>query len=117
MSYLYYAVVLSIGSTLTLHSAAFVEGRNAFKSAGTAANLGKYNFGFMWAAVACLFLATVFLCVGGATSSSSGGRRSKGGRFGRRQKSTRSRGSFIDKETAVDGTGGIDNDRSSFVRA
>ena len=102
---------------LTLHSAAFVQGRNAFKSAGTSANLGKYNFGFMWAAVACLFLATVFLCVGGATSSSGGRKRSRGGRFGRRQKSTRSRGSFIDKETGVDGTGGIDADRSSFVRA
>ena len=103
--------------TLTSHSAAFVQGRNAFRSAGTTATLGKYNFGFMWAAVACLFLAMVFLCVGGATSSSSGRKGSGGGRFGRRQKSSRNRGSFIDKETAVEGANGVDADRSSFVRA
>lgn len=116
MSHLHHPIFL-VSSTLTLYSAAFVEGRNAFKSAGTTATLGKYNFGFMWAAVACLFLAMVFLCVGGATSSSSGSKRSGGGRFGRRQKSTRSRGSFIDKETAVNGTNDVDGDRSSFVRA
>lgn len=115
VSHLRYAVVLFLRSPLTLHSAAYVQGRDAFRAAGTSANLGRYNFGFMWAAVACLFLATVFLCAGGAASSSSGKRNSRG-RFGRRQKSTRSRGSFIDKETAVDGNGGIDGDRSSFIR-
>lgn len=93
-----------------------MQGRNDFKAAGTTATLGKYNFGFMWAAVACLFLAMVFLCVGGATSNS-GGRTKSRGRFGRRQKSTRSRGSFIDKETAVNGANDVDGDRSSFVRA
>ena len=77
------------------------------------ASLGKYNFGFMWAAVACYFLATVLLCAGGAASGSRGSRTKSGGggggRFGRK-KSTRDRGSFINKETAVDG------DRSSFER-
>lgn len=76
------------------------------------ANLGKYNFGFMWATVACYFLAMVLLCTGGATSGS-GGRKEKsgGGRFGRK-KSDRDRGGFtVDKESAVDG------ERSSFTRA
>lgn len=58
----------------------------------------------------------MFLCVGGIASGggrSGGGRKEKsGGRFGR-QKSVRDRGSFIDKETAVD----VDGDRSSFTRA
>lgn len=102
---------------MNLYSAAYVQGRNAFRSNGQTASLGKYNFGFMWAAVVCYFLATVFLCAGGAASGSrSGGRKSggsggKGGMFGRK-KSNRDRGSFVvDKETAVDG------DRSSFQRA
>lgn len=69
--------------------------------------MGKYNFGFMWAAVACLFLSTVFLCGGGAAGGKKekrgGGRGGGGGRFGgRRNKSQkRDRGSFY-------------NDRSSF---
>lgn len=58
----------------------------------------------------------LFLCVGGATSSSSGKKKSGGGRFGRRQKSSRSRGSFIDKEVTVNGADDVDGDRSSFVR-
>ena len=76
------------------------------------ADLGRYAFGFMWAAVACYFIATVLLCAGGAASgkSSSGGGR-RGGMFSRNRRSTRDRGSFIDKETAVDG------ERSSFTRA
>ncbi len=100
------------------HSAAYVKGRNNFRSNGTTARLGPYNFGFMWAAVACYFLAMVMLCAGGAASMT-GGRKSKGsggggvGGFGRK-KNTRDRGSFVvDKETAVDG---IDGDRSSFMR-
>lgn len=94
-------------------SAAYVKGRNAFLANGNTATLGKYNFGFMWAAVVCYFLATVFLCAGGAASG--GGRKEKrsGGRFGRK-KATRDRGSFIDKETAVTD---VDGDRSSFTRA
>ena len=97
------------------NSAAYVQGRNNFRANGMSASLGKYNFGFMWATVACYFLATVMLCAGGATSDSGGRSRrtkSSGGGFGGfgRQKSTRDRGSFINKETTVDG------DRSSFER-
>lgn len=86
-----------------LMTAAFVQGRDAFRKENRTAKLGKYNFGFMWAAVAALFLATLFECIGGVT-----GKKDKtytkrtGGRkfFGRKKstKSARSRGSFIDPE-------------------
>ncbi len=92
-------------------SAAYVKGRNVFHSAGMSATLGRYAFGFMWAAVACYFIATVLLCAGGAASGSSSGGGRRAGMFSRNRRSTRNRGSFIDKETAVDG------DRSSFTRA
>lgn len=51
-------------------SAAYVQGRNHFRGDGREANIGKYSFGFMWAAMACLLLSTIMFCVGGATSSS-----------------------------------------------
>ena len=81
--------------------AAYVMGRNNFLANNKNASLGKYSFGFMWAAVACLFLATVMFCVAGVTSkkdSTYGTRTTKRSRFGRK-KSTRSRGSFIDSES------------------
>ncbi|KAL8916471.1 MAG: hypothetical protein Q9208_008503 [Pyrenodesmia sp. 3 TL-2023] len=89
--------------TAALMTAAYVQGRNAFRSQDRTATLGRYNFGFMWAAVAALFLATLLFCVGGITgkkdnsySSRTGGRRF----FGRKKstRSARSRGSFIDPE-------------------
>ena len=83
--------------------AAYVIGRNNFRSVGRTANLGKYNFGFMWAAVACLFLATVMFCVGGAASRSKGTYTKRtGGRsfMGRSKKSKRDRGSFIGTDGA-----------------
>ncbi|KAI4183428.1 MAG: hypothetical protein LQ346_006336 [Caloplaca aetnensis] len=89
--------------TAALMTAAYVQGRNAFRSSDRTASLGRYNFGFMWAAVAALFLATLLFCVGGVTgkkdkayTSRAGGRRF----FGRKKstKSARSRGSFIDPE-------------------
>ncbi|CAF9930919.1 MAG: hypothetical protein HETSPECPRED_007746 [Heterodermia speciosa] len=87
----------------SLMTAAYVLGRNNFRSAGHSASLGRYNFGFMWAAVACLFLSTILFCAGGAASrgkNSTYSSRGTGGRsfMGRRKKSTRNRGSFIDKE-------------------
>ena len=87
--------------TAALMTAAYVIGRNDFRSNNMTANLGKYNFGFMWAAAASLLIATVLFCAGGAADRS-GSRGSGGGRFGGgRKKSTRSnrnRGSFIDSE-------------------
>ncbi|KAL8671683.1 MAG: hypothetical protein Q9168_003831 [Polycauliona sp. 1 TL-2023] len=90
--------------TAALMTAAYVQGRDAFRSAGRTATLGRYNFGFMWAAVACLFLATILLCVGGVTGKKDKGysSRNTGGKkfFGRNKstKSNRDRGSFIDPE-------------------
>ncbi|KAL8945674.1 MAG: hypothetical protein Q9183_008019 [Haloplaca sp. 2 TL-2023] len=86
-----------------LMTAAFVEGRNTFRADDRTASLGRYNFGFMWGAVAALFLATLMECIGGVTgkkdktySSRTGGKKF----FGRKKstKSNRSRGSFIDPE-------------------
>ncbi|KAI4091137.1 MAG: hypothetical protein L6R37_007783 [Teloschistes peruensis] len=92
--------------TAALMTAAYVQGRSAFRSSSRTATLGKYNFGFMWAAVAALFLATLLECVGGVTGKKSSERsytkRTGGGGRGflgmGRKKSTRSRGSFIDPE-------------------
>lgn len=85
-------------------SAAYLQGRNAFQADGQTASLGRYNFGFMWAAVACLFLAMILLCGGGAAGGKKDKRDKKsGGMFGRKKstRSSRERGSFY-------------NDRSSF---
>ncbi|KAG8534338.1 uncharacterized protein KY384_001182 [Bacidia gigantensis] len=84
-----------------LMTTAFVKGRNLFRSNNRTASLGKYNFGFMWAAAACLFLATVFfLCAGGAAGGSSSS--SGGSRFGKKKSSKRAnknRGSFLDRSS------------------
>lgn len=89
--------------TAALMTAAYVMGRNNFRSQGKGASLGRYNFGFMWAAVACLFISTVLFCIGGTASSSSGhskSRKSGGGRnFMGRKKTVHNRGSFIDSES------------------
>ncbi|KAI4232983.1 MAG: hypothetical protein LQ352_008289 [Teloschistes flavicans] len=86
--------------TAALMTAAYVQGRNAFHSVNRTATLGKYNFGFMWAAVAALFLATLLECVGGVTGKKDKTytKRTGGRSFFGRKKSTRSRGSFIDPE-------------------
>lgn len=75
-------------------------GRNNFQANNQPANVGVKAFGFMWTAVACLFLSTVLFCLGGAAGrDKSHSKRTGGGsRFGRK-KSTRSRGSFIDSES------------------
>ena len=83
-------------------SAAYVIGRNNFRANNQTASIGKYSFGFMWAAMACLFLATVLFCVAGVTSKKSDKaytRRTGGRSFFGRKKSTRDRGSFIDNES------------------
>jgi len=71
-----------------------VEGRNAFRANGTQANLGKYAYGFTWAAMACYLLATVLFCVGGGVSKNKNS-------APKRTRSTKSmsRGSFIDSES------------------
>jgi len=92
--------------TAALMTAAYVKGRDHFRSNGQNAQIGKYAFGFEWASFACFFLATIFFCVGGSAAKrdsygSKNKTKTKGGFFkGRRSASTRSRGSFIngDKE-------------------
>jgi len=81
-----------------LMTVAYVKGRDLFQGAGRDAQVGQYAFGFIWAAVAQLILATVLFCMGGAFSKSAeyGGSNSR--RFGRKR-STRSRGSFIDTDS------------------
>ena len=65
------------------------------------AKIGRYAFGFTWGAWFAMFLAMIFLFVGGLvgrkdTTATSTGRRS----FFRRQRSRRSaRGSLVDNES------------------
>ncbi|KAL1975528.1 hypothetical protein VTN31DRAFT_3920 [Thermomyces dupontii] len=59
--------------TSSLMTACFVKGRNNFNRNGQNAHLGKKAFAFMWTAVFCLTLATMFYCLGGAL-----GRRDEG---------------------------------------
>ncbi|KAG4033249.1 hypothetical protein MFRU_005g02620 [Monilinia fructicola] len=54
----------------SLMTAEFVKARNQFNHAGLSAHLGKYAFGFTWAAWACLFLSMILLCIGGAVGES-----------------------------------------------
>jgi len=73
-----------------------VIGRNAFRSNGQTATLGRYAYGFTWGAMACYFLATLFFCLGGGLSKD---KRNKSSSV-RRNRSTKSaRGSFIDSES------------------
>lgn len=85
--------------TAVLMTTAYVKGRDLFNGNNMTATIGQYAFGFLWGAVACLFLASVFFCIGGSASKKSEyGGGSSGRRFGR-NKSTRSRGSFIDTDS------------------
>lgn len=85
-------------SYLQLCSAAYVKGRNNFRNNGQSARIGAYAFGFEWAAAACFFLASVLFCLSGSRGKEkkttySAKRRNFFG--GKRSRSTRSRGSFI----------------------
>ena len=87
---------------LITDSAAYVMGRNNFRSDQRAANVGRMSFGFMWAAMACLFLSTVLLAVAGVTSKKRDKtytRRTGGRSFFGRRRAARDRGSFIDTES------------------
>lgn len=61
------------------------------------ASLGKYAFGFSWAAFACMAIATILFLMGVIPG---GGEESAntGSRFGRKR-STRSRRSFVDNDS------------------
>ena len=72
-----------------LMTATFVKMRDAFRDAGRDASLGRYAFGFTWAAWTCILLATViyFLGVFRSRDRDAAARRGTGGgrRWGRRR--------------------------------
>ena len=75
----------------------FVKARDVFNANGMSAAVGSYAFGFTWAAVVCLLIASILFsggCLTGRSSDNIHGRS-----FFRRNRSTRSRGSFIDNES------------------
>ena len=82
--------------TAALMTAWTVQARNTLKKNGMNATLGKYAYGFTWAAFACFLVATVLFCVGGSVDKGSSSQQSS--YFGRKR-STRSRGSFRDSES------------------
>jgi len=90
----------------SLMTAEFVKARNEFRNAGMSAKIGTYAFGWTWAAWACITIATILLFSGAATGGSSNAssgdnvktKKSTNVGFFRRQRSTRSRGSFIDND-------------------
>ncbi|RKU43219.1 hypothetical protein DL546_001163 [Coniochaeta pulveracea] len=51
-------------AAVSLMTATFVIMRNKFNAAGRTATLGKYAFGFSWAAWFALLLATILFCLG-----------------------------------------------------
>jgi hypothetical protein len=61
------------------------------------ASVGSYAFGFSWAAAVCLFIASALFFGGCFTGRSSDKIHDRN--FFRRNRSTRSRGSFIDNES------------------
>jgi len=98
----------------SLMTATFVKARNEFKSAGMAASVGRYAFGFTWGAWAAMFLATLFLFMGcglggrkdrtstattrtGRTSTLAGTTRF----FRRQRKASRSHGSISESQRRV----------------
>lgn len=94
-------------AVLTMCSAFVIQGRDAFRRNGNPAAVGRFTMGFSWASVACLFIATVLFCVGGAAGKDKGykPKKSRFGAFGRKR-STRSRGSFGETDNS-----GLDNGR------
>ena len=78
----------------------FVRARNVFNANNMAASVGAYAFGFTWAAVVCLFIASVLFFGGCITGRYTGDNvnSTRRGFFGR-SRSTKSRGSFVKEET------------------
>ncbi|RAK77178.1 SUR7/PalI family protein [Aspergillus fijiensis CBS 313.89] len=67
------ALIFQIISTCLI-TAVYVQGRNKFNANNQTARLGVKAFAFMWTAVACLFLACLAYCMGGATGRKDRGR-------------------------------------------
>jgi len=96
------ALVATFFTTLAaiLMTVEFVKARDVFNANGMTASLGRYAFGFTWGAVAALFLASLGFfggcCIGRNKDTTV---RSTRRGFFRRNKSTRSRHSFVDTES------------------
>lgn len=91
-----------MGLAAALQTAWVIQGRNAFRASGQETRIGTYALAFAWTSFVCYFLATITFCIGGRGSSSKresvhSTKRNSGGTFGRKS-STRSRGSFVNKE-------------------
>jgi len=86
----------------SLMTAEFVQARNRFHEAGLSAKISVYAFGWTWGAWGCLTIAVGLLFFGASVSNpepAGNNVRSKSNvGFFRRQRSTRSRGSFIDND-------------------
>ncbi|ESZ90716.1 putative SUR7 family protein FMP45 [Sclerotinia borealis F-4128] len=91
----------------SLMTAEFVKARNQFRSAGMSASIGRYAFGFTWAAWACLFLASIFLCIGGMTGES---------RRNRRRESKVTDAHHVPVATTAAGTAGTGGGMFGFYR-
>lgn len=97
-SFLTFLALIFQGIAAALMTAWTVKARNDLMAMGHDAVLGRYSYGFTWAAFAAFFVSVILFCVAGAVggkSSSTSGKKSRFGAFGRKR-STRSRGSFGD---------------------
>merc|ERR1711939_125078 len=59
-----FAALISAVIAAVLMTVVFVMAQQGFQAAGESAQLGVLNFGLVWAAVACLILATLGFCCG-----------------------------------------------------
>lgn len=78
-----------------------MKARNAFNKAPLNANarLGKYAYGFTWAAFACYFICMVLFCASGGkkgNKETTYEEKSGKGMFGRRNKSQRNKDGIRD---------------------
>lgn len=79
---------------VALMTATFVKARDAFRRDGREAEIGTYAFGFSWGAWAALFLAVLLLVAGTFWRRNNDGASRSNRRWGKRNKSVRSRRSY-----------------------
>ncbi|KAM3071804.1 Eisosomes component [Clarireedia jacksonii] len=82
----------SLGASLM--TAEFVQARNRFRSDGINASVGRWAFGWTWAAWAAMFLATITLCLGGALGGEGRRQRRRDSRIHTEPAGTGRRGGF-----------------------
>ncbi|RQM07102.1 hypothetical protein DH86_00003864 [Scytalidium sp. 3C] len=94
-SFVLYVALFWFSLGAALMTATFVRAQRIFQHNGINAHLGRWAFGWTWAAWACMFVASLMLCLGclvGRDRDHASG----GGRFGR---SRRNRNSVLDSES------------------